>query len=277
MSRTIPDLWQKAVAANRAAPAYLAEEEDGWREVSWEEAARRVEEIAFGLLALGIEKGDVIGIMAATRLEWVLADFALARIGAVTAPIYPDELGRRCGLHARPGRGDWRLPRRGAPRPRPRAAPHALAGSARRARGTWPRVPRGASRRAHPGGGSDQRRRPLHLHLHVRDDRRAEGLHDPPPQLLRDGGDDRNARGVHARSGLVAPVPPPRAQLRSPPRPARRVRGLHDRVSRRPLRDCRRASEGAAHGSPERAAPVREGARDASRDSSTRPSDCAAA
>ena len=89
MSRTIPDLWQKAVAANRAAPAYLAEEEDGWREVSWEEAARRVEEIAFGLLALGIEKGDVIGIMAATRLEWVLADFALARIGAVTAPIYP--------------------------------------------------------------------------------------------------------------------------------------------------------------------------------------------
>src|SRR5689334_25013518 len=88
MQRTIPALWQKALAANRTAPAYMAEEKDGWREVSWEEAARRVEDVAFGLLALGIKKGDVIGIMAATRLEWVLADFALARIGAVTAPIY---------------------------------------------------------------------------------------------------------------------------------------------------------------------------------------------
>ena len=88
MDRTIPALWQKALAARRAAPAYLAEENGRWREVSWEEAARRVEEIAFGLLALGIKKGDVIGIMAPTRVEWVLADFALARIGAVTAPIY---------------------------------------------------------------------------------------------------------------------------------------------------------------------------------------------
>ena len=88
MDRTIPALWQKALAAKRTAPAYLAEEEDDWREVSWEEAARRVEEIAFGLLALGIKKGDVIGIMAPTRLEWVLTDWALARVGAVTAPIY---------------------------------------------------------------------------------------------------------------------------------------------------------------------------------------------
>lgn len=89
MKRTIPALWHKALADRRSAPAYLAEEKDGWREVSWDEAARRVEDVAFGLLALGIKKGDVIGIMGATRLEWVLADFALARIGAVTAPIYP--------------------------------------------------------------------------------------------------------------------------------------------------------------------------------------------
>ncbi len=96
MQRTIPALWQKALAANRTAPAYLAEEEDGWREVSWEEASRRVEDVAFGLLALGIKKGDVIGIMAATRLEWALADFALARIGAVTAPIYPTSSAGDC-------------------------------------------------------------------------------------------------------------------------------------------------------------------------------------
>ena len=38
-------------------------------------------------------------------------------------------------------------------------------------------------------------RRPLHLHLHLRHDRAAEGLHDPRPQLLRHGGDVRHRAG----------------------------------------------------------------------------------
>jgi len=96
VTRTIGALWQKAVTAGRAKPAYLAEGEDGWREVSWEEAARRVEELAFGLLSLGVRKGDVWGIMAPTRLEWALVDFALARVGAVTAPIYPTSSASDC-------------------------------------------------------------------------------------------------------------------------------------------------------------------------------------
>jgi long-chain acyl-CoA synthetase len=96
VERTIGALWKRAVAEERSKPAYLAEEADGWREVSWEEAGRRVEEIAFGLLALGIKKGDVFGIMAPTRLEWTLVDFALARVGAVTAPIYATSSASDC-------------------------------------------------------------------------------------------------------------------------------------------------------------------------------------
>ncbi len=87
--RTIWSLWQAAVAEERDSPAYLVEEGDGWREVSWAEAAEAVEELANGLLALGIGKGDAFGILAHTRLEWSLFDFALAQIGAVAAPIYP--------------------------------------------------------------------------------------------------------------------------------------------------------------------------------------------
>ncbi|MEP6910755.1 MAG: long-chain fatty acid--CoA ligase [Actinomycetota bacterium] len=87
--RTIWSLWQKAVAANRTTPAYRVEEDDGWREVSWKEAADAVEELSNGLLALGLGKGDAFGILAHTRLEWSLFDFALAQIGAVAAPIYP--------------------------------------------------------------------------------------------------------------------------------------------------------------------------------------------
>jgi long-chain acyl-CoA synthetase len=87
--RTIWSLWQSALAQERSTPAYLVEEQDGWREVSWAEAAEAVDELANGLLALGIGKGDPFGILAHTRLEWSLFDFALAQIGAVAAPIYP--------------------------------------------------------------------------------------------------------------------------------------------------------------------------------------------
>jgi long-chain acyl-CoA synthetase len=86
--RTIPALWRDALRKQRTAPAYLTETSEGWREVSWEEAATAVEELANGLLARGVRKGDAFAIMARTSLEWALFDFALAHVGAVTAPIY---------------------------------------------------------------------------------------------------------------------------------------------------------------------------------------------
>ena len=50
-ARTISRLWQDAVAANRATPAYLVERDGRWEEVSWAEAGAAVEELANGLLA----------------------------------------------------------------------------------------------------------------------------------------------------------------------------------------------------------------------------------
>jgi len=87
--RTIWSLWQEAVDANRTNPAYLVEEEGGWREVSWAEADRIVQELANGLLAMGLRKGDAFGILARNGIEWALFDFALAHIGVVAAPVYP--------------------------------------------------------------------------------------------------------------------------------------------------------------------------------------------
>jgi long-chain acyl-CoA synthetase len=86
--RTIGQLWRTAATAGRTNPAYLVEGKDGWTEVSWDEAARTVDELANGLLALGIRKGDAVGILAQTSLEWALFDFALGLIGAVGAAVY---------------------------------------------------------------------------------------------------------------------------------------------------------------------------------------------
>jgi long-chain acyl-CoA synthetase len=94
--RTIGRLWHDAVTAGRSNPAYLAERDGGWQPMSWEEAGRAVEELANGLLALGIRKGDAFGILAQTTLEWALFDYALGRIGAVGAAIYANSSPKDC-------------------------------------------------------------------------------------------------------------------------------------------------------------------------------------
>jgi long-chain acyl-CoA synthetase len=85
--RTIARLWRDAMARN-SGTAYLVDASTVWHEVSWAEAAERVEAIANGLLARGVSKGETYGILARTTLEWSLFDFALGHIGAVGVGIY---------------------------------------------------------------------------------------------------------------------------------------------------------------------------------------------
>ena len=95
---TISETWERAVARPAAPPAYLVRERGSWREVSWDEAGRRVDELAGGFLALGIRKGDRVAILSRTRLEWTLTDFALVSIGAIVVPLYPTSSADEC-LH----------------------------------------------------------------------------------------------------------------------------------------------------------------------------------
>ena len=86
--RTIARLWRDAAARERSRPAYLVQHGDHWHEVGWEEARERVENLANGLLARGVQKGEAFALHARTTLEWSLFDFALALVGAVATPIY---------------------------------------------------------------------------------------------------------------------------------------------------------------------------------------------
>jgi long-chain acyl-CoA synthetase len=95
-TRTIAALWRNAAARPTAGPAYLAERDGAWVEVSQAEAVRRVDDIANGLLALGIRKGDAFAILGSTSLEWCLFDFALGLIGAIGAPVYANSSPRDC-------------------------------------------------------------------------------------------------------------------------------------------------------------------------------------
>jgi long-chain acyl-CoA synthetase len=94
---TIANLWRNAVAARHSDPLYLHEVDGEWRPVTWAEAADAVDELANGLLELGVEKGDAFAIVARTSLEWALFDFALGLVGAVGAPIYANSSSRDVG------------------------------------------------------------------------------------------------------------------------------------------------------------------------------------
>lgn len=59
-----------------------------WTDVSAAEFRGHVVELAKGMIARGVEVGDRVAIMAATRYEWTLLDFAIWYAGAVTVPIY---------------------------------------------------------------------------------------------------------------------------------------------------------------------------------------------
>ena len=95
--RTIERLWRDAVAAGRTTPAYLIQDGDDWRPLSWEEAAGLVESYANGLLSLGVRKGDAFSILATSRVEWALFDFALGSIGAIGAAIYANSSPKDAG------------------------------------------------------------------------------------------------------------------------------------------------------------------------------------
>ena len=52
--RTIAALWRDAIAEQRPGAAYLVETPEGWRAVGWAQVGRRVDDLASGLLALGV-------------------------------------------------------------------------------------------------------------------------------------------------------------------------------------------------------------------------------
>ncbi|MFE1172609.1 AMP-binding protein [Streptomyces sp. NPDC058773] len=59
------------------------------RRWTYTELGRAVDEVALGLLARGVAKGDRVGIWAPNCAEWVLVQYATAKIGAILVNVNP--------------------------------------------------------------------------------------------------------------------------------------------------------------------------------------------
>lgn len=85
--RTIPEVFAETVAARGDADAAIFPEHGiRW---SWREFGTIVERIAAGFVALGLERGDRIGIWSPNRPEWLVTQFASARAGLILVTINP--------------------------------------------------------------------------------------------------------------------------------------------------------------------------------------------
>ncbi|MEY9941220.1 long-chain fatty acid--CoA ligase [Streptacidiphilus sp. MAP5-3] len=75
-----------------AAPQYVALRRlvgGSWQPVSAAAFADAVRATAKGLIAAGVELGDRVALMARTRYEWTVLDFAVWAAGCQTVPVYP--------------------------------------------------------------------------------------------------------------------------------------------------------------------------------------------
>src|SRR6056297_1667348 len=75
-------IWQALEQAAEQSPeqtAYIYQD----RQISFREVSESADRVACGLLNLGFEKGDRIGIIGLNQPEWLYTYFAAAKIGAV--------------------------------------------------------------------------------------------------------------------------------------------------------------------------------------------------
>jgi long-chain acyl-CoA synthetase len=77
------------VAKSPRSEAFRFPAGDTWESVTWQEAGDEVSRLAAGLLALGIQSEQRVGIASSTRYEWILADLAVMCAGAATTTVYP--------------------------------------------------------------------------------------------------------------------------------------------------------------------------------------------
>ncbi|MBM7050775.1 long-chain fatty acid--CoA ligase [Rothia sp. ZJ1223] len=88
-NNNITDMVERRAQDSSNPVVYRVQKSPGnWQDVRATVFRRQVMDVAKGLIALGVEAGDRVGIMSRTRYEWTLCDFAIWYAGAVSVPVY---------------------------------------------------------------------------------------------------------------------------------------------------------------------------------------------
>lgn len=87
---TVPNALARAASLFGAHPSYVEGSRNSSRALTWAELARRVEDVAAGLIVLGLNRGDRVAICAENGIDWIVAYYATVLAGASAALVYFD-------------------------------------------------------------------------------------------------------------------------------------------------------------------------------------------
>ncbi len=87
--RSVPQMVSEHAAARPDAVAMRQKEYGIWNELTWSNVQEIMQAGAAGLIGLGVEAGDHVGILSENRSEWVLAQFAINAAGCTVVGMYP--------------------------------------------------------------------------------------------------------------------------------------------------------------------------------------------
>src|ERR1700752_267828 len=90
-ARSLAGLFRLRVASDPQRIAASRKPGGVWKQLTWAELAALAEDAAWGLIACDVQPGDRISLVASTRVEWTVADLAIAHVGAVGVPVYQSD------------------------------------------------------------------------------------------------------------------------------------------------------------------------------------------
>src|SRR3989442_7623197 len=82
-SRTLGDVLDEAARARHAADAVIVRDQ----RLTYGALRARADELARALLAVGVRKGDRVAVLLPNRPEWLVAAFAIGKLGAITVGV----------------------------------------------------------------------------------------------------------------------------------------------------------------------------------------------
>jgi long-chain acyl-CoA synthetase len=86
--KTLAELFLKAAEKHNRSDALNYKKDGQWHRISSAEIISRAENIALGLYALGVRRGDKVALLAANSPEWTLTDAGCQFAGIIDVPIY---------------------------------------------------------------------------------------------------------------------------------------------------------------------------------------------
>ena len=89
---TVGEQFMDRVKAGGDREAFRFPDGEDWASISWKEVGAKVTRLAAGLVKLGIEPQQRVGIASGTRVEWIYADLAIMCAGAATTTVYPSTM-----------------------------------------------------------------------------------------------------------------------------------------------------------------------------------------